>query len=128
MNDVPPGRPVAITFEQADQHGALPVALGAEPVPVGHQPLDGDARAAGCSPSRSSNVSVNAPNPPAVRNVRSPTSIRAASRSVVAPGAVRAELGRHVVLVVVGLDEPVDVARRATAADRVGQLARRRSR
>ena len=44
MNDVPPGSPSAITFEDPDQRGGLPVALGAEAVAVGHQPLDADAR------------------------------------------------------------------------------------
>ena len=44
MNEVPPGRPVAITFDRADEGGGLPVALGAEAVAVGHQALDGEAR------------------------------------------------------------------------------------
>ena len=44
MNDVPPGRPRAIVFSQADHDRGLPVALGAEAVAVGHEPLGGDAR------------------------------------------------------------------------------------
>ena len=43
MNDVPPGRPVGHDLEDPDQRGCLPVALGAEAVAVGHQPLDADA-------------------------------------------------------------------------------------
>ena len=36
------GRPVAHHLHDADERGRLPVAFGAEPVAVGHQPLDGD--------------------------------------------------------------------------------------
>ena len=43
MKDVPPGSPAAIDLERAQQRRGLPVALAAEPVAVGHQPLYGQA-------------------------------------------------------------------------------------
>jgi hypothetical protein len=46
MNETPPGRPVVITFI-ADHRGGLPVAFGAAPVPIPHEPLDREARELG---------------------------------------------------------------------------------
>src|SRR5260370_14513615 len=44
MNEVPPGRPWAMTFHSAHQGCGLPVALSAEAEAVGHETLGGDAR------------------------------------------------------------------------------------
>ncbi len=43
MKEAPPGRPSAITFAARTRTDGLPVALGAEAVAVGHQPLHGQA-------------------------------------------------------------------------------------
>ena len=40
----PAGQPVGHDLQDPDERGRLPVALGAEAVAVGHQPLDADAR------------------------------------------------------------------------------------
>ena len=44
MNDVPPGNPLAITLRRRTSTALFQSPFGAEPVTVGHQPLDGDAR------------------------------------------------------------------------------------
>ena len=43
MKDVPPGKAAGHHLRRADEGRGLPVALGPEPVPVGHQALDGEA-------------------------------------------------------------------------------------
>ena len=43
MNDVPPASPVGHRLQRAQQDRGLPVALAAEAVAVGHQPLHGQA-------------------------------------------------------------------------------------
>ncbi len=43
MNDVPPASPALITFSDPDERRGLPVAFAAEPVPVRHQALHGEA-------------------------------------------------------------------------------------
>ena len=44
MNDVPPGLSGRHRLERVDERCRLPVALAAEPVAVGHQPLHGETR------------------------------------------------------------------------------------
>ena len=66
-------------------------------------------------------MSVKAPKPPSSRNVRSPSSIRAASRRAGRSVAVELQRRRHVIGRVVLLDEPVDVrlGRRLDGRDEV---------
>ena len=60
MNDVPPGKPGAITFSTRTSAAVFQSPSAAEAVAVGHQPLDRDAGQLRAARRRSSNVSVNA--------------------------------------------------------------------
>ncbi len=80
MNDVPPSRPVLITFATPDERRRLPVPLGAEAEAVRHQPLRSLPEAGGQAVEILERVG-DAPNPPVLRKPRSPASILAASRS-----------------------------------------------
>ena len=78
MNDVPPRQPAAIALSVRTSTDGLPVALAAEAVAVGHQPLHGEARQL-AQPAEV--LEVRGERPEAARRrgtSRSPASIRAA--------------------------------------------------
>ena len=74
------GQARAHHVRDAHEDRGLPVALGAEAVALGHEPLHGEA---GQLLQRAEvfEVVVKAPKPPSSRNERSPSSIAAPSRS-----------------------------------------------
>ena len=108
MNEVPPGQPGAHRLDRAQHHRGLPVALAAEPVAVGHQPLHGEpgqlAQAAEVL-----EVGGERPEPAVGRGTRAaPARSRAPYRSD-SCRSPPAQLGRDAVGVVVLLDQLVDV-------------------
>ena len=105
MNELPPGSPGAIPFIARTQRGRLPVALAAEAVAVGHQPLHrepGQLRQA---------VQVlegggEGPEAASSRKARIPISIRAASRRDERRSPPGAAPGPRVAVVVLGTSRP----------------------
>ena len=80
MNDVPPGRAGSHHLQHSSQRGRFPIALRAEAVTGGHEPLNSQAGQL-FEPGEILKVSVKAPKPPASRKARKPSPIRAAYRS-----------------------------------------------
>ena len=108
--DVPPLRPCGHHLGARIMRGGFPVALGAEAVAVGHEPLSGEAGSC-LRPWRSSNVSVKPAKPPSSRKRRRPSSMRAGVAERLPPRAAVAErFGYCRIAVVVLAAQLVDFA------------------
>ena len=102
MNEVPPGSPLVITFIEPDHDRGLPVALGAEAVAVGHQPLDREPGQLAQPVEVLERVGEGAEAAARRGMPRRPTSIRAASRRSSRRSPPAPQRGRDLVLRVVG--------------------------
>ena len=108
MNEAPPSRPFAHGLDDAHQHRGLPVALGAEAVAVGHQPLGTDARQLLEAAQVLEGVDEGHRAEPVEEGAQAQLDARGVTQRL-APLAVRAQLGHDVVELVVLGAEPVDV-------------------
>ena len=120
MNDVPPGTLSPATLSTRTQRRGLPVALAGEAVAVGHEPLHGHA---GQLPQRGEVLEVRRERA-AARGLEHPAQAELDGGGVpqrVVALAPAAQLGDHVVEVLVLGDQRVDVGVRAVV-DGVGQV------
>ena len=108
MNEVPPGEPLGDDLQRAQHHRGLPVALGAEAVAVGHQPLH---RQPGqlAQPAEVLEVGGERAEPAAVEErTQAELDARAVAERLVALAAAAQLVDDVVALLVLG-DERVDV-------------------
>ena len=104
---MPPEQPSRHHLERAQEHGGLPVALGAEAVAIGHQPLHGDARKLAQAPEVLEGVSECAKSTIEQDRAQAHLDLRRLHERLPAR-AVGPQFWHEVVLVLVALQELLD--------------------